>query len=115
MDAGRIVAQGSPEELKASIGTDVVTVRPRGGEQARERTASILGQIEDAEVRRVDETVMVYVAEGAKAIPRIVLALSEADVEVAEITLARPTLDDVFLRKTGHHIEVGLERPEGRP
>jgi ABC-type multidrug transport system ATPase subunit len=116
MDAGRIVAQGSPEALKASIGTDVVTVRPRGGEEVRERTAAIVAQIEEAEVRDVDQTVMVYVPEGARAIPRIVLALSEADIEVAEITLARPTLDDVFLRKTGHHIEVGAEaRPEGRP
>jgi ABC-2 type transport system ATP-binding protein len=115
MDLGRIVAQGSPAELKASIGTDVVTVRTSGGATSQERAIGVLQQLEGAEVRAVDETVVVYIAEGARAIARIVILLSDAEVEVAEITLARPTLDDVFLRKTGHHIESARQRhPEDR-
>jgi ABC-2 type transport system ATP-binding protein len=107
MDRGKIVAQGSPAELKASIGTDVVTVHPVGGPPAIEATRRILDRLEGAgEVRTVGGTVVVYIAEGARAIPRIVLLLTEAEIEVSEITLARPTLDDVFLRKTGHHMEV---------
>jgi ABC-2 type transport system ATP-binding protein len=112
MDAGRIVAQGSPEELKASIGTDVVTVRTEGGREMVERTREVLAAFEGAaDVRAVEDTVVVYIPEGARAIPRVVLLMSEAELEVAEITLARPTLDDVFLRKTGHHIEVGAAAP----
>jgi ABC-2 type transport system ATP-binding protein len=108
MDRGRIVAQGSPEELKASIGTDVVTVRVAGGPPAAAKAAESLEALEgSAEVRILDDTVIVYIAEGARAIPRIVLLLDEAQLAVADVTLARPTLDDVFLRKTGHHIEVG--------
>jgi ABC-2 type transport system ATP-binding protein len=108
MDLGRIVAQGSPEELKASVGTDVVTVRPEGGARSLEAAGEALAGLEGAsDTRTVGDTIVVYISEGARAIPRIVLLLSEANLEVAEITLARPTLDDVFLRKTGHHMEIG--------
>lgn len=107
MDAGRIVAQGSPEALKASIGTDVVTVRPAGHDGIIDRAAATLQALEGSpEVRVVDDTVVVYVPEGARAISRVVLLLTEAGIEIVDITLARPTLDDVFLRKTGHHIET---------
>jgi ABC-2 type transport system ATP-binding protein len=109
MDKGRIVAEGSPESLKAGIGTDVVTVRPEGDGDTLDRAAAVLAALDGAaEVRTVDDTVVVYVAEGARAVPRIVLALDEARLTVSDITLARPTLDDVFLRRTGHHIEVGV-------
>lgn len=112
MDSGRIVAQGSPAALKASIGTDVVTIRAEGGEVALAAAARLLAATEGAtEVRSVGDTVVVYIADGARAIPRLVLALDEASIAVAEITLARPTLDDVFLRTTGHHIEVGAVVP----
>ncbi len=108
MDSGRIVAQGSPTALKASIGTDVVTVRPEGGPPALDATARALASMEGAsDVRRLDDTIVVYIAEGARAIPRIVLLLDEAGLSIAEITLARPTLDDVFLRNTGHHLQAG--------
>jgi ABC-2 type transport system ATP-binding protein len=118
MDLGRIVAQGSPEALKASVGTDVVTVRPAGGARSLDAAAAALAGLEGAsDTRTVGDTIVVYIAEGARAIPRIVLLLSEANLEVAEITLARPTLDDVFLRKTGHHMEIGAapNRSEERP
>ena len=115
MDSGKIVAQGSPEELKASIGTDVITVRIEGGGEAREAAARALGQLEGApDIQRIDDTLVVYIAEGARAIPRVVLLLDEASIRVADITLARPTLDDVFLRSTGHHIEPGGQ-PEKQP
>jgi ABC-2 type transport system ATP-binding protein len=108
MDLGRIVAQGSPDELKASIGTDVVTVRPAGGAEGLDRAEQLLKTLEGVtELRRVGPTLVVYIAEGARAVPRIVLLLSEGDIDVVDITLARPTLDDVFLRTTGHHMEVG--------
>jgi ABC-2 type transport system ATP-binding protein len=108
MDSGKIVAQGSPAELKASIGADVVTIRPEGGPAGVERAAQLLANLEGAdEVRQLDDAVIVYIPEGARAIPRIVLALDDASIALTDITLARPTLDDVFLHKTGHHIEVG--------
>ncbi len=49
---------------------------------------------------------VVYTKDGSSAIAPIVRALDESSVAMEEVTLARPTLDDVFLRKTGHHMEA---------
>ena len=106
VDRGRIVAEGSPEELKASIGTDVVTVKLPGGAEYPTRAAEVLSRLDGAsEVRAVGDSVVIYVKNGSAAIAGIAVRLSEAAIPVHEITLARPTLDDVFLRKTGYHIE----------
>jgi ABC-2 type transport system ATP-binding protein len=116
MDAGLIVARGSPAELKASIGTDVVTVRIGEGDRMVERAAGAVRRLEGLDdVRIVEDSVVIYVREGSAAIARIVLLLAEASVPVREVTLAQPTLDDVFLRKTGHHLEAdaAVERRTG--
>ena len=107
MSLGQIVARGTPAQLKASIGTDVVTVRIERSEEDRARAAALLHEQADVEdVRTVDDSVVVYVRDGRRAIARIILLLDEASVHVDEVSLAHPTLDDVFLRKTGHHIEA---------
>jgi ABC-2 type transport system ATP-binding protein len=114
MDAGKIVAQGSPDALKATIGTDVVTVRIDGGDAERARADVLIRQIENvADVRDVDGSLVVYVPEGASAIAEIVLLLDGASLKTREISVARPTLDDVFLRTTGHHLEGGVVAPAG--
>ena len=106
MNHGRIVAQGSPEELKASIGTDVVTVRLKGDSDRVARAEQALRGLDGAsEIKSLEDSVVVYIDHRQREIARIVLLLDEASVEVEEVTLSRPTLDDVFLRKTGHHIE----------
>jgi len=106
IDAGRIVAEGSPAELKATIGTDVVTVRVGRGDEEVSRAAGALRQLDAADIRVLEDSVVVYIKDGSTAIPRIVLLLTEASIQMEEVTLARPTLDDVFLRKTGHHLEA---------
>ncbi len=113
LDAGKIVAQGSPEELKASIGTDVVTIRVSGDGDETARAEQALRKMERvSDLRSVDGEVTLYIREGSTAIPDIVLTLNEASVQMREITLARPTLDDVFLRKTGHHLEAEESAPQ---
>jgi ABC-2 type transport system ATP-binding protein len=119
MDAGKIVARGSPAELKAAIGTDVVTVRIEGGDDERRRAEQAVRQLEGVdEVRIVDDSIIVYVPDGAAAIARIVLMLDGASLVAREVTLAKPTLDDVFLRATGHHLaadESQAQRAAGAP
>ena len=106
MDRGRIVAQGAPAELKASVGADVVTVRLEDQDFQPDRAIAALKAINGlSDIRIVGDSVVVYTRNGSSAIAPIVLALDESSVAVEEVTLARPTLDDVFLRKTGHHIE----------
>jgi ABC-2 type transport system ATP-binding protein len=112
MDRGRIVAQGSPEELKASIATDVITVRVDGGEGELTRATEAARRIEGVEeVRTVDGSAVVYVRDGRRALARIAVLLEEQSLHVDEMTLAHPTLDDVFLRSTGHHIEAEAPVP----
>jgi ABC-2 type transport system ATP-binding protein len=106
MDRGKIVAQGSPADLKSSIGTDVVTMHIEGGTDDLARAQSAARRLEGVdEVRIVDDAVIVYVREGSSAIAKLVLLLDEVSVRAREVTLARPTLDDVFLHKTGHHLD----------
>ncbi len=108
MDAGRIVAQGAPAALKAAIGADVVTVRIEGGAEELQRAEAAVRRLEGIEdVRIIGDSIIVYVREGSTAIAKIVLLLDEASLRAREVTLAQPTLDDVFLRATGHHIEPG--------
>jgi ABC-2 type transport system ATP-binding protein len=124
MSAGRIVARGSPAELKASIGADVVTVHVEGAADELARAEQVVRGLEGVEdVRAVDDSVVVYIREGQRAVAPLVMLLNQASLRIGEVTLARPTLDDVFLRKTGHHIEdhetrdvpvVGRERDDPR-
>ena len=89
-----------------------------GGDSEVARAAEALRELDGMEeVRTLDESVVVYTKDGARAIARIVLLLDEASVRMGEVTLAQPTLDDVFLRKTGHHIErdESVPQPAERP
>jgi ABC-2 type transport system ATP-binding protein len=102
MNAGTIVAQGSPAALKATIGTDVVTVRVA---ERLPQAEAIVRRLEGlVDVRTIDESLVIYVPEGAASVARIVLMLTEAGLAVREISVTGATLDDVFLRATGHHL-----------
>jgi len=112
MDAGTIVAQGSPSALKASIGADVVTVRLAGGVEQLLRAESVVRSLEGiTDARTLDDALVIYVPDGAAAIARIVLLLNAESLEAREITVHRPALDDVFLRATGHHLEADASVP----
>jgi ABC-2 type transport system ATP-binding protein len=107
MDYGKIVAQGSPAALKASISTDVVSLRIDGGPDELARAEQAVRTAEGIDdVRAVDSSIICYVRDGSSAISRLVLLLDSASLRAKEVTLAQPTLDDVFLRATGHHLEA---------
>ena len=109
IDAGRIVAQGSPANLKATIGADVVTmhVDANDGSTAIARAVLRIEELDGLEeVRTLDDAIVVYIADGSRAIARLVTLAQESGLSVREVTLAQPTLDDVFLRATGRHLEV---------
>jgi len=99
MDYGQIVAEGTPDELKREVAGDVVTVGVNG---AAPKAAGLLGT--EGYVRKLesaDDGLRLYVDEGATAIPQILRTLDGAGVALASIELHRPSLDDVFLTKTG--------------
>ncbi|HET8529345.1 MAG TPA: ATP-binding cassette domain-containing protein [Gaiellaceae bacterium] len=97
---GRVVVEGRPEELKRDLQGESVTVELRetnGRVVEAERVVAQLAQ--DVFVEGV--TVRARVANGAEAIPTILGALDDAGIEVAAVTTARPSLDDVYLHYTG--------------
>jgi ABC-2 type transport system ATP-binding protein len=115
IDGGQIVAEGTPEELKAKMGHDVVSVTLDGADLAATETA--LAGLPGLErvVSEVDALAL-YVEDGASSIAEIVRRLDRDDIEVGAISVARPSLDDVFLQATGRRLEGdGQPSPEEVP
>ncbi len=102
IDHGRIVAKGTPDELKRQVAGDVVVV---GTGEAGERALALLeGQQFVREASAADGTVRLYVDRGETAMPQILRVLDNAGIALESLTLSRPTLDDVFLRQTGRSL-----------
>ncbi|WP_248963260.1 ATP-binding cassette domain-containing protein [Sphaerisporangium perillae] len=112
MDAGRVIAEGSPEELKSAIGGDQIDLVLRDAGQAG-AAAAIAERIAGARAERdqEDRRVCVPVRDRVTALTEMVRALDDAGVQVEDIALRRPTLDEVFLRLTGHR--AGASEPAG--
>jgi ABC-2 type transport system ATP-binding protein len=108
VDHGRIIAQGTPLELKDQSGAAslVVTVsRPGEVQSAADIVRAEVGEIHvDGDARRITAP-----AEGVGALTRIAALLDEAGIDLDDIGLQRPSLDDVFLNLTGHRAEVEQE------
>ena len=101
MDHGEIVASGSPASLKREISGDVVRV----GVQSVSAAAEVLDAAPYVnKLETHDDSVRLYVDDGATAIPLILRALDAASVEIGTVELHRPSLDDVFLTKTGRSL-----------
>jgi ABC-2 type transport system ATP-binding protein len=106
MDHGLVVAEGTAAELKREISGDVVTVgvgsTPANAAEAAKRLdgESFVHRLETGE----DGTVRLNVDDGATAIPLILRALDSAGIALTSIELHRPSLDDVFLTKTGRSL-----------
>ena len=102
IDHGRIVAEGTPEHLKRQIAGDVVTLGVAGDPQAA--LALLQEQPFVREAGAEDGMVRLYVERGEAAMPAILRALDGAGLDLHTIALTRPSLDDVFLRKTGRSL-----------
>jgi ABC-2 type transport system ATP-binding protein len=102
LNAGRLVAEGTPSELKRTIGNDVIIARLDGDAgAARELVAGIAG-VEGVDGRGSE--LVVTTPSGSATIGRVAVALDNGGVAVRDLTLRTPTLDDVFLELTGTHI-----------
>src|SRR5579883_37215 len=105
VDEGRIVAEGTPDALKRQIAGDVVTlgVSTHNGTLAHARDM-LQTQPFVREVNAEEQVLRLYVTRGEEALPSILRVLDGAGIPLETIALARPSLDDVFLRKTGHSL-----------
>jgi ABC-2 type transport system ATP-binding protein len=105
IDHGRIIAEGSPANLKAQLGGDVVALTFKDHDAAAERAAALLRSLSFVrDVTAGGEAINVIVEDGPAAVPELMRVLGEAALSVARLTLTSPTLDDVFLKHTGYSI-----------
>ena len=115
IDAGRVIAAGTAAELRAAVGGERIDVVLRADSDLAPVAASLaraLGTV--AQVEPASRRVTASAPEGASALVAAVRALDAAGIAVEDIALRRPTLDDVFLRLTGHGASAGSEdAPQG--
>ncbi len=102
IDHGMIVAEGTPDELKRRISGDLVTLRVNGASLAA--TKLLAAQPVVREISEADDAIKLTVEHGEEALPALLRVLDGAGVTLQSISLARPTLDDVFLTLTGRSL-----------
>jgi ABC-2 type transport system ATP-binding protein len=114
VDRGRVVAEGTPDQLKSELHGDTVQVelvQPSNGVAA----AAVRQALGLAELAVEGRAVRARVENGAAAIPSLIAALEESGLRVASATVARPSLDDVYLRHAGRSFhEADSETKEVR-
>jgi ABC-2 type transport system ATP-binding protein len=110
---GKVVIEGTPEELKANLRGELVTVELGDADGRVDDAAAVVGTIEGASEVGVDgRLVRTRVPNGAQAIPTILSALESNGFQVESVTTARPSLDDVYLHYTGR--DFATEDAEGK-
>ena len=108
IDEGLVVAEGTPDELKSSIGGDVITLTFRTDDDAiKAQTIIENSDIEDNQIR-------VTVENGAEKIPNLLNQLVSKDINVQSVSANKPSLDDVFLKVTGYRLEGEKTLIEGK-
>ena len=108
ISGGRLVAEGTPRALKAEVGRphlELSLVNQDGKESQAEEVLARFGRPLPAR----DGILMVELEHGSSEIGPIVVALNEAGLDVNSLDLVQPTLDDVFVQKTGQHLEGAAE------
>ncbi len=105
VDHGRVVVEGTPEQLKSELHGDTVQIE-LDGPDATGAALRLLDRLPGLDGVVADGSVLRARAElGARAVPAVLTALDEAGIAVASVTVARPSLDDVYLRYAGHTFE----------
>ncbi|MDA8360051.1 MAG: ATP-binding cassette domain-containing protein [Actinomycetota bacterium] len=112
VDHGRVIAEGTPAELKADLGTTVISLTVPDSATARS-VAAILSPLAPRPPVIDDATVELTVEEAPRVAAEALRALDQHGVTVVGLTLREPSLDDVFLRLTGHRAEEVAEVASG--
>jgi ABC-2 type transport system ATP-binding protein len=102
IDGGKIIVSGTPEELKNTLGEDVVYLETGDDTKARETLQGV------GEIRSITESPrglsITISADGSRCLPRIVEAVRSAGVGISSVNLKKPTMDDVFVHYTGREL-----------
>jgi len=102
IDHGSIVIEGSPDALKRQVAGDAITLSLQGEHENAFAQLQALPFVREASAE--NGLIRLYVDRGETAMPALMRALDAANLEMATLTVARPSLDDVFLAKTGRSL-----------
>ena len=108
MDHGAVIAEGTPENLKADVGGERLEVRLEGRAQA-DAAIEALAALAAGHPAAVDGSVQLALARRSGAIAEAVRRLDEAGVRIDDIAVRSPTLDDVFMKLTGRAAEDAVD------
>jgi daunorubicin resistance ABC transporter ATP-binding subunit len=106
IDGGKVIAEGTPTELKAQMGSTVIDIGLRD-EWAASRAASIVTPFGVRPPRQNGRVLHLEVSDGARTLVQALRALDHEGVEPVELAVREPSLDDVFLALTGRHADDG--------
>lgn len=105
VDKGRVVAQGGPEELKAEMRGDSISIEFGEAPDLARVQAALASQPHVIDLKLSGTALHARAANGAGSVPAILAALDAAGMPVGSVKVARPTLDDVYLRHTGRTMQ----------
>jgi ABC-2 type transport system ATP-binding protein len=106
IDHGRIVSEGSPTQLKHGIEGDILSITVNHVENAPQVAMGVLRDLPLVrEIKAEGGNLRLVVSHGGEALPVVIRLLEGKGIGVADIALSRPSLDDVFLRATGHSLK----------
>ncbi len=106
IDRGRLVAEGRPDELKRSVGQDLIVADVEGDDRT---VLARLRALPGVDAVSYDEgRVVVSTRDGPAELSPVAIALSATSLRVKALTMRTPTLDDVFMELTGSHIKEGV-------
>lgn len=109
INQGQIAAEGTPQKLKASLGTESINLAFDTPDQA-EKAQSLVASM--AVTSQIDRSVVrLYMPQAAQAVPGVMNVLQRAEMNPVSLTLTQPTLDDVFLKVTGNRFVVEEPQP----
>ncbi len=112
IDHGRVIAEGTPAQLKADLGTSVVSVT-LGSREVRDRALELLTALSDKPPVVEDVVIELTVTDGPKAGAEVLRTLDTAQIPIAGLALREPSLDDVFLSLTGHKTTIDDDGGDG--
>jgi ABC-2 type transport system ATP-binding protein len=115
INQGVLVAEGTPAVLKAEVGRPHLDLTFAGEQPEFDRAREVLARFGEHRPAGQNCQLSIALQDGAADIAPVVRALDEAGLQVASLELVQPTLDDVFVEKTGRHLEGAAQQPAATP
>jgi ABC-2 type transport system ATP-binding protein len=107
IDFGKIVASGTPSELKSQVGADSIKIALENCDRDRAKAKEIINTMTGvSEIVDSEECINVYAKNAGLLIADIVRALDSSDIRLTSVTFSQPSLDDVFIKHTGRRIRT---------